>query len=135
MKSQLLPVTDNITEVLLMILDFTRCRHKILIENLNNVNNKAYTPKDLDVKGFADVINSALSEHLRSGRLALVDTDTVRFKDNGNFNASAVVDVSARDLFETDVEQYLELQKKKLSENSLNSRLAAELLRRKQSNN
>lgn len=135
MKAQLLPVTDNITEVLLMILDFTRHRHKILIDNLNSVNKKDYTPKDLDVDGFADVINQALSEHVRSGRLALVDIDTVRFEDEGSFDAAAVNDEMAQWLIETDIEQYLELQKKKLSENSLNSRLAAELLKRKQFSN
>lgn len=135
MKTELLPVADNITEVLVMILDFTRCRHKILISNLNNVNNADYTPMDLDVESFSDVMNQALTEHLRSGRLALADTDTVKFEDRGNFDATPVPDEQAGQLFETDIEQYLELQKKKLSENSLNSRLAADLLRRKQNNN
>lgn len=134
MNSQMLPITDNITEVLVMIMDFTRQRHKILIENLNNVNTNDYIPKDLDVDGFACIINRALTEHVRTGRLALVDTDSVHFEDSGNFIANTLNDEISKKLFDSDIEQYLELQKKKLSENSLNSRLAAQLLKRKQAN-
>ncbi len=134
MKTEMMPVTDNITEVLVMIMDFTRARHKLLIENLNNVNSKDYMPRDLDVDGFAVIINRALSEHLKNGRLALVDSETIRFEDRGSFDANAIDDYSSKKLFDSDIEQYLELQKKKLSENSFNSRLAAELLKRKQAN-
>ena len=132
MKQQLLPITDNIMEVLVMILDFTNSRHKTLIENLNNVNTEDYVPYDLDVDGFAETIEQALTAHIVSGRLALVDSENICFNSEGNFNVVAVEDKIAKQLFDNDIEKYLEHQKRKLSENAINSRLAAELLRRKQ---
>jgi len=44
----------------------------------------------------------------------------------------AVVDEYAKELFEENRDEYLELQISKLLENSLNQRVAAELLREKQ---
>lgn len=128
-----LTVTDNITEVLTMVLDFTSQRHKILIDNLNNINNKDYIPKDLDVNQFASTIDSAVTEHVINGRLALSDSDNIRFETNGRFIAEQINDTEALVLFENNnIEQYLDLQKRKLGENSLNSRLAAQLLKQKQ---
>lgn len=135
MKTQsLLPITDNITEVLSLILDFTRQRHKVLIENLNNINREGYVPRDIAVDEFAAVVDAALAEHLVNGRLTLADSRNIKFGSQGHFEAYTVVDKCAEELFETNIEEYLELQKGKLSENSLNSRLAAELLKRKQDN-
>lgn len=128
-----LPVTDNITEVLMMVLDFTERRHKILIENLNNINNKDFIPKDLDVNEFASAIDSAVTEHIINGRLALSDSENIKFRAKGEFSAECIVDDEAMMLFENNnIEQYLDLQKRKLSENSLNSRLGAQLLKQKQ---
>ena len=81
-----LQATDNITEVLTMVLDFTSQRHKILIENLNNINNKDYIPRDLDVNQFASAIDSAITEHVINGRLALSDSDNIRFETNLQIN-------------------------------------------------
>ena len=44
----------------------------------------------------------------------------------------AVVDEKAQQLLETDINEYLELQLKKLSENAINQKVAAELLKQKQ---
>ena len=128
-----LPVTDNITEVLTMVLDFTSRRHNILIENLNNINNKEYIPMDLDVDQFSNAIDDAITEHVINGRLALSDSDNIKFETNGRFVAENIMDSKAMTLFENNnIEQYLDLQKRKLSENSLNSRLATQLLKQKQ---
>jgi hypothetical protein len=89
-------------------------------------------PYDLDVDGFSEAIDQALTSHVVSGRLALVDSENICFKSEGSFNVVAVEDKIAKQLFDNDIEKYLEHQKRKLSENALNSRLAAELLRRKQ---
>jgi hypothetical protein len=51
---------------------------------------------------------------------------------SGRFEAKAVVDEYAKELFEENRDKYLELQISKLLENSLNQRVAAELLRQKQ---
>jgi hypothetical protein len=46
--------------------------------------------------------------------------------------AKSLVDESARQLLEEDQDEYIESQINKLFENSLNQRVAAELLRQKQ---
>ena len=43
-----------------------------------------------------------------------------------------VIDENARKLLESDINEYLELQLKKLSENAINQKIAAELLKQKQ---
>lgn len=124
-------VTDNITELLVKIIEFTQARQKLLAHNINNSAKPGFVPLDLGVDELAELLNQALNEHVRTGRLLLRDTENVKFGTNGNFELKPVVDDYAKQLLKEDVEQYLVLQIDKLLENSLNQRLAAELLRRK----
>jgi len=62
----------------------------------------------------------------------LRDTENVKFGINGSFQTKPVVDEYARELLEENRAAYLELQIDKAVENSLNQRVAAELLRQKQ---
>ena len=48
-------VTDNITEILIKIVKFTQTRQKILIQNLINVQNPEYIPRELEVNEFSEV--------------------------------------------------------------------------------
>lgn len=66
-------ITDNITEVLTKIIEFTSSRQKILTENINNVHNFGFIPKDLAVGEFSDLLDSAIDEHIRNKRLVLCD--------------------------------------------------------------
>lgn len=125
-------VTDNVSELLLKILEFTHNRHKILAENISNLHGTGFVPKDLAVEEFADAMDIAIGEHERNRRLMLRDTENVKFGYNGAFEAKPVVDKYAKQLFENDINSYLELQKKKLAENLLNYRVASKLLRQKQ---
>lgn len=125
-------VTDNITELLVKILEFTHTRQKILTRNLNNIHSPGFVPKDLAVEDFCDLLNNAIDEHIANRRLVLQDTDSIKFGVSGNFEVKPIVDKHAQELLEVNPDEYLELQINKLSENSLNQRLAAELLRQKQ---
>lgn len=125
-------ITDNVTELLVKILEFTRSRHRILAENVSNLHQAGFIPKDLAVEEFAEVMEGAINEHEHSRRLMLRDTENVKFGYNGNFEAKPVVDEYAKQLFENDIDGYLELQKKKLAENLLNHKVARELLKQKQ---
>ncbi len=42
--------TDNITEILLKIIEFTQTRQKILIQNINRMNSPGFTPRDLRIR-------------------------------------------------------------------------------------
>ncbi len=125
-------ITDNITELLVKIMEFTRTRQKILTQNITNVNNPGFVPKELAVKEFSGLLNNALNEHIRSQRLLLRDTENIKFGVKGSFEVKPMVDEYSKELFEENRDEYLEVQITKLLENSLNQRVAAELLRQKQ---
>ena len=125
-------ITDNVTELLVKIIEFTRTRQKILARNIRNINRLGFVPKDLAAEEFSDLLNSAIDEHIANRRLLLRDTDNVKFGIDGCFEMKPIVDKYAKDLLDEDRDEYIELQKNKLLENTLNQRVAAELLKRKQ---
>lgn len=124
-------VTDNITEVLLKIIKFTDTRQKILTMNMENSHTASYIPKDLDVDGFSELIDEALNEHVLNNRLLLRDNDTIKFGVNGDFHASAITDYNSLALLEENRGAYLQAQIDKMLENSLNKKIASELLKQK----
>lgn len=123
--------TDNITEVLLKILEFTQNRQKILIQNINSMRTACFEPKDLPVKEFAGLMILAISEHTNSGRLLLRDGQDVRFGAGGRFETTPIIDEQAKALLAENRDEYLRRQIAKLLENSLNQRIAMQLLRQK----
>lgn len=125
-------LTDNITELLIKIVKFTRTRQKILIQNILNVQNPGFIPKELEVDEFSDVLNHAIDEHVRNKRLILRDTENIKFGIRGSIDIKPVVDEHGIKLLEENREEYIERQVHKLWENALNQKLAAELLRQKQ---
>ncbi|MHC4323166.1 MAG: hypothetical protein ACYSUX_02720 [Planctomycetota bacterium] len=125
-------LTDNITEVLIKIVKFTQTRQKILMQNIINVRNPGFVPKELEVDEFSDVLNNAIDEHIRNQRLVLRDTDNIKFGAGGGIEFQPIDDKHGIKLLEDDRDKYIERQIKKLWENSLNQKLAAELLRYKQ---
>jgi len=125
-------LTDNITEILIKIVKFTRTRQKILIQNILNVQNPGFIPKELEVDEFSDVLNYAIDEHVRNKRLVLRDTENIKFGIRGSIDIKPVVDEHSIKLLEENREEYIERQVNKLWENALNQKLAAELLRQKQ---
>ena len=130
MRTSLL--TDNVTELLIKIIRFTRARQKILTRNINDIHCAGFVPKDLAVDEFSDLMNIAADEYIRSRRLVLCDTENIKFGAAGSFEVKPVLDGYARELLEENPDEYLELQMDKLLENSLNQTVAAELLKRKQ---
>jgi flagellar basal body rod protein FlgB len=126
-------ITDNISELLVKIIEFTQSRQKVLILNINNMDYPGFVPKDLAVEEFSELLNKALDEHSQSQCLLLYDTENIKFGAAGSFEVKPAVDKYAKELLEENQEEYLELQTNKLWENSLNQKVAAELLRQKTS--
>jgi len=124
--------TDNITEILAKIIEFTEQRHGLLTNNILGINEPDFIPKDMDVTGFADLMGEAVSEHVRSKRLMLRDNDNIKFAAGGNFKCKAVVDDHAQSVLNKDAEAYMRMQLKKLSENTTNNEVANRLLEHKQ---
>lgn len=125
-------ITDNIAELLVKIIEFTRARHKILAQNISNIDNPGFSPKDLVADEFSFLLNSAIDEHIANKRLLLRDTQNIKFGVSGSFTAKPIIDKDAKELLEVNRDEYIEMQKNKLLENVMNQRVAAELLKQKQ---
>jgi flagellar basal body rod protein FlgB len=124
--------TDNVTEVLATIIKFTQTRQRVLIQNIINMHRPGFVPKELEVNEFSSLVNYAIDEHVRNRRLVLRDTENIKFGISGSFEVKPVMDEPGKELLEDDPEGYLKRQIGKLWENSLNQKVAAELLRQKQ---
>jgi hypothetical protein len=125
-------ITDNVTEALIKIIEFTQSRHQLLIDNVNGVHAEGFVPKDLPVHEFSMLMENAIDEHARSRRLLLRDSKHVKFGTSGTFCAKPIVDVEAAALLTDSPDEFLALQVEKLLENALNQRIALELLKQKQ---
>jgi flagellar basal body rod protein FlgB len=125
-------ITDNVTEILIKIVKFTQTRQKILIQNIINVRNPGFVPQELEVDEFSDLLNNAIDEHVRNKRLVLRDTENIKFGASGSIELKPVIDEHGIKLLEEDRDEYIERQINKLWENSINQKVAAELLRQKQ---
>ena len=123
---------DNISEVLLRIINYTERRRDVLTRNIFDFRRDNYCPQDLPESEFALRMTEAISEHVRSERLLFCDSDHIRFHGGGVFDIDPVPDNAAKDLLSSSVRDYLKLQIQKLSENLMNNRIAAELLRHQQ---
>jgi hypothetical protein len=125
-------ITDNVTEALIKIIEFTQSRHQLLVDNVNSVRTEGFVPKDLPVHEFSMLMENAIDEHARSQRLLLRDSQHVKFGKSGTFCAKPIVDVEAAALLTRSRDEFLALQVEKLLENALNQRIALELLRQTQ---
>jgi hypothetical protein len=78
------------------------------------------------------LINNAINEHIRSRRLLFCDTINIKFGPEGGLDIRPTTDEHAKRILEENRDQYLQMQIDKLLENSLNQKVAAELLRQKE---
>lgn len=122
-------ITDGITELLVNIIEFTNIRQKVLHQNINNMHISDYVPQELPIDEFSELLDDAIDEYIHSRHFLLCDSSNIKF--GGGLYVRPVSDRAALSLLEEDRDKYLESQIDKLMENSLNQRLAAELLRQK----
>ena len=119
-------IPDNISEVLARIIQFTDLRRRILQRNMREIDTPGFLSRDMPVREFAELLNGAIAEHLRSRRLLFRDTPNIKF---GAHNS--IPDTSAQAALQRNRGAYIELQVNKLLENALNRRVAEELFRQK----
>lgn len=123
------PIPDNLSELLVTIVRFTELRRDVLYENIHNTRTAGYTPRDMPVLEFVQVLNTAIAEHVQRQRLLFCDTENIKFGKRTVMKITPVPDVSARALLQKSRDEYVESQVGKLLENSLNRKVAKELLR------
>lgn len=124
-------IPDNIAEILVEIMRFADLRRHILHRNIHRIDEPGFVPQDMPVREFAEVLNDAVAEHVRSNRLLFRDTTHITFGANSSMRIRPVADTHARDLLHKCRDEYMELQVNKLLENALNRKVAMELLRQK----
>ncbi len=122
------PISDNLTELLVKILRFTELRRDVLYQNMHNTRTPDYVPQDMPVVEFVRVLNGAIAEHLQSHRLLFCDTENIKFGSNSTMEVQPQPDAHAKMVLERNRDEYIELQVGKLLENSLNRKIARELL-------
>lgn len=122
-------VTDNVSELLVKIIEFTENRQIVLTRNINCMHLSGFVPMDLAVDEFSELLNIALEEHICNQRLVLCDTENIKFGVDGGLEARAIVDDCALELLEESRDEYIKEQIDRLLENALNQRVAAELLK------
>ena len=125
-------VTDNVSELLVKIIEFTENRQIVLTRNINCMHLSGFVPMDLAVDEFSELLNIALEEHICNQRLVLCDTENIKFGADGGLEVRAIVDDCALELLEESRDEYIEEQIDRLLENALNQRVAAELLKDRQ---
>jgi hypothetical protein len=125
-------VTDNVSELLVKIIEFTENRQIVLTRNINCMHISGFVPMDLAVDEFSELLNIALEEHICNQRLVLCDTENIKFGVDSGLEVKTVVDDCALELLEESRDEYIEEQIDKLLENALNQRVAAELLKDRQ---
>lgn len=122
------PIPDNLTELLVRIIRFTELRRDVLYRNMHNTRTPGFVPQDVPVLEFVGVLNGAIAEHLQNQRLLFRDTENIRFGPNSTMQVHPQPDPDARALLERSRDEYLQSQIEKLLENSLNRKIAKELL-------
>ncbi len=125
-------MSDNISELLMLIIKFTTYRHRILLKNLRHIDMHNYVPQDLPVKDFSELIGTAISEHTTRQRLVLYDTDTIQFNPGGDIQIRPQEDPLASRLHRKDRNAYRSYINEKLRENRLNQNIAVQLLKDKE---
>ena len=83
----------------------------------------------MTISGRADLMRRAKSRPLSEGRWI---SRNIKFGSDGGFDIKPIIDEYGKELIEDNMDEYLELQIGKLWENSLNQKVAAELLKQKQ---
>ena len=121
-------IPDNLTELLVRIIRFTELRRDVLYRNMHNTRTPGFVPQDMPMLEFVGVLNGAIAEHLRNRRLLFCDTANIRFGPNSSMEIRPQPDPDARALLERNCDEYIQLQVSKLLENSLNRKIAKELL-------
>jgi flagellar basal body rod protein FlgB len=119
--------TENIIELLNMILHFTKSREQVLIDNIRFLEKPGFVPKDLDAEAFSQIVDAALTEYMTHNRLVLRDTKDIRFLQNGAFHVTPAEDDDAVRL-RPNTERYLQYQAQKLAQNATNARVAQRLI-------
>ncbi len=118
--------------VLQRLLEFAGQRHRVLVNNIANLDTPGFRPVDVSVRAFQDQLGEAVDARrerhgLAGGRLNLEDSPQVEFDRIGV--TLHPEPIGANILFHDGNDRDLERTMQALTENFMTFRLAADLLR------
>lgn len=122
-------IPDNLSDLLLKIVEFTTSRRALLHQNIRESRTEGFIPRDMPILEFAHAMNGAIAEHVQNRRLLFRDTENITFGPNGTMHVAPVPDADAQRLLQESPDEYLEQQIRKLLENALNRTVAEDLLK------
>ncbi len=114
------------------LVQFTSARHKVLTNNIANLNQPFYKPRDLDPTAFQEALGAAIDDRRQSasptrGPLQLHDTMDVRFQSDRIEMTETPSNENI--LFHDQNNRDLERIMQRLAENTIAHQLGVELVR------
>ncbi len=120
--------------VLEQVSAFTEARHRVLVNNISNVDTVGYKMQDLPVAPFQEALRSAVERRDRQGASAALEmrsSGPYRWDSNGHLEAHPVEAEGENLLFHDGNNRFVEKQLSEMSKNGLLHNVVNELLRGK----
>lgn len=113
------------------MLSFTEARHRVLTENIANVDTPGYQSKHLDVQAFQKSLSQAIEKQKEShsARLELDGTNQFSQDGSGRLIFTPEIEPAENILFHDKTNGRIEKQMAMLAENAMMHQAATELLR------
>ncbi len=118
--------------VLQQVMAFSEERHKVLADNISNIDTIDYQMKDLDTEAFISSLSDAIEHRASRGAGAPLEIKSSRYIEwdrNGRINTTAVNSEPENILFHDKNNRSVEKQMSELAKNGLMYNTAAELLK------
>ena len=118
--------------VLQQVMAFTEERHKVLADNISNIDTIDYQMKDLDTETFFSSLSDAIDRRSRRGAgapLEIKDSRFINWDKKGRIVADPIQSEPDNILFHDENNRSIEKQMSELAKNGLMYNTAAELLR------
>ena len=123
-------VNDGVMPALEKMLAFTQARHRVLAENIANVDTPGYKTKHLDPKAFQHALREALDSRKKTGssEFRISGTDQVKQDEFGRLNFTPSEKPAENILFHDQTNIRIEKQMAMLAENGMMHQAITELL-------
>lgn len=126
-------VSTNSISLLERTVSFTEQRHKLILENLANIDTPGYVQKDASVQDFQKSLSAAIEKSRQSfnGAFDPEDTDTVQFESGGSRVRLVPQEVVRATLFHDRGVRSMENLMTQLADNAQAHNMAAAMLKGK----
>ena len=118
--------------VLQQVMAFTQERHKVLANNISNLDTVGYKMQDLPVADFFAALDEAIAEQGRGGAgrpLRMRSTGNLHWDQAGRLHAKPIEIKNNNILFHDNNNRFVEKQMSAMAKNALLHNVSAELLR------